>query len=100
MTPGSADARDLSAAVTALARGELIVLVDDRSPEIGGYLCCGARHVDAHKINFMVTHGRGLTSACDDRTAHAAPRHTDDGGGHAVLATPGLRCFDRVFATV
>jgi len=61
MTNSEAPARELTAAAAALARGEIIVLVDDRNPEIGGYLCCGARHVDAHKINFMVTHGRGLT---------------------------------------
>lgn len=52
---------DLQSATDALSRGELVVLVDAGHPDVGGYLCCSARHVDPRKINFMVTHGRGLT---------------------------------------
>jgi 3,4-dihydroxy 2-butanone 4-phosphate synthase/GTP cyclohydrolase II len=52
--------RDLAAAVAALGRGDLVVLYDDRHPASGGYFCCSAVRTDAHKINFMVTHGRGL----------------------------------------
>jgi 3,4-dihydroxy 2-butanone 4-phosphate synthase/GTP cyclohydrolase II len=52
--------RDLAAVTAALRRGELIVLYDDRHPEAGGYFCAPATRIDAHKINFMVTHGRGL----------------------------------------
>jgi 3,4-dihydroxy 2-butanone 4-phosphate synthase/GTP cyclohydrolase II len=52
---------ELAAARLALAAGELVVLYDERHPENGGYFCCSARLVDANKINFMVTHGRGLT---------------------------------------
>jgi 3,4-dihydroxy 2-butanone 4-phosphate synthase/GTP cyclohydrolase II len=52
--------RDLAAAVAALGRGDLVVLYDDRHPGSGGYFCCSAVRIDAQKINFMVTHGRGL----------------------------------------
>jgi len=52
--------RDLAASVAALGRGDLVVLYDDRHPASGGYFCCSAVRTDARKINFMVTHGRGL----------------------------------------
>jgi 3,4-dihydroxy 2-butanone 4-phosphate synthase/GTP cyclohydrolase II len=50
----------LTAATRAIARGEIVLLVDGRHPDVGGYLCCGGLAVEAAKINFMVTHGRGL----------------------------------------
>jgi len=51
--------RTLGPAIAALSRGELVVVYDDAHPENGGYLCASARRIDAEKINFMVTHGRG-----------------------------------------
>jgi 3,4-dihydroxy 2-butanone 4-phosphate synthase/GTP cyclohydrolase II len=47
-------------AVSALARGELIVLCDDAKSRPEGYLCGSGRRIDAPKVNFMVTHARGL----------------------------------------
>ena len=47
-------------AAESLARGDTIVLYDDAHPELGGHLCCSATRVDADKINFMITHARGL----------------------------------------
>ncbi|TFH21912.1 MAG: GTP cyclohydrolase II [Myxococcales bacterium] len=56
----------------ALARGEMIVLYDDAHPELGGHICCSAKRVDADKINFMITHARGLIClAMSEKRMHA-----------------------------
>jgi 3,4-dihydroxy 2-butanone 4-phosphate synthase/GTP cyclohydrolase II len=47
-------------AVAALARGELIVVVDSADRENEGDLVMAAEHVTPQAINFMATHGRGL----------------------------------------
>lgn len=49
-----------AAAVAAIARGELIVVVDDENRENEGDLIVAAEHADASAINYMITHGRGL----------------------------------------
>jgi 3,4-dihydroxy 2-butanone 4-phosphate synthase / GTP cyclohydrolase II len=51
---------DLSGATAAIARGAIVVLYDDRHVESGGYFCSSATRIDAQKVNFMVTYGRGL----------------------------------------
>ncbi len=40
--------------------GKLIVLVDDEDRENEGDLVIAAQHCDAHAVNFMTKHGRGL----------------------------------------
>jgi 3,4-dihydroxy 2-butanone 4-phosphate synthase/GTP cyclohydrolase II len=52
--------RSLRETAARLAHGEMLLLYDDSHPESGGYFICSAQHVDPVKINFMVTHGRGL----------------------------------------
>jgi 3,4-dihydroxy 2-butanone 4-phosphate synthase/GTP cyclohydrolase II len=47
-------------AVAAIARGEIVVIVDDEDRENEGDLIVAAEHADAAKINFMITYGRGL----------------------------------------
>ncbi|NJP66308.1 3,4-dihydroxy-2-butanone-4-phosphate synthase [Streptomyces spiramenti] len=47
-------------AVAAIARGELVVVVDDEDRENEGDLIVAADHATAEAVNFMVTHGRGL----------------------------------------
>ncbi|OIQ88923.1 3,4-dihydroxy-2-butanone 4-phosphate synthase [mine drainage metagenome] len=54
---GLADPREVIAAV---ARGELVVMVDDENRENEGDLIVAADFADARAINFMITHGRGL----------------------------------------
>ncbi len=49
-----------AAAVAAIARGELIVVVDDENRENEGDLIVAAEYADAAAINYMITHGRGL----------------------------------------
>ncbi len=47
-------------AIEVLARGEMVVVVDDTSRENEGDLVMPATEVDADDINFMTKHGRGL----------------------------------------
>ncbi len=50
----------LRAAVSALAKGQIIVLTDDADRENEGDLCIAAEHASPEVINFMAVHGRGL----------------------------------------
>jgi 3,4-dihydroxy 2-butanone 4-phosphate synthase/GTP cyclohydrolase II len=54
------DAARLDAAVECLAAGEIVILYDDRDSYAGGCLCAVARRIDPDKVNFLVTHARGL----------------------------------------
>jgi len=47
-------------AVAAIARGEIIVVVDDEDRENEGDLTMAASKVTPEAVNFMVKHGRGL----------------------------------------
>ena len=47
-------------AIKAIARGELIVVVDDEDRENEGDLICAAEAATPEKINFMAKYGRGL----------------------------------------
>ncbi|MBF4461747.1 MULTISPECIES: 3,4-dihydroxy-2-butanone-4-phosphate synthase [unclassified Rathayibacter] len=47
-------------AIAAIARGEIVVVVDDEDRENEGDLVMAADHVTPQAINFMITHGRGL----------------------------------------
>ncbi len=61
--PDSGDASGfapISAAIEAIARGEMIIVVDDEDRENEGDLVMAASAVTPEAINFMVTHGRGL----------------------------------------
>ncbi len=48
------------AALDAIRRGEMVILVDDEDRENEGDLCMAAEKVTPDAINFMATHGRGL----------------------------------------
>jgi 3,4-dihydroxy-2-butanone 4-phosphate synthase len=61
---------DARAAVAAIARGEMVVVVDDEDRENEGDLIVAAEHVTPRIVNFMITHGRGLVClALDERRA-------------------------------
>jgi 3,4-dihydroxy 2-butanone 4-phosphate synthase / GTP cyclohydrolase II len=47
-------------AVAAIARGEMVIVVDDEGRENEGDLTIAAEKVTPAAINFMATHGRGL----------------------------------------
>lgn len=47
-------------AITAISKGEIIIVVDDENRENEGDFVCAAEKVTPEIINFMATHGRGL----------------------------------------
>src|SRR4030043_852186 len=47
-------------AIDDIAKGKLVILVDDEDRENEGDLCLAAEKVTPHTINFMAKHGRGL----------------------------------------
>ena len=49
--------------IDAIRRGEIVIVVDDDDRENEGDLVCAAELITAEKVNFMVTHGRGLLCA-------------------------------------
>jgi 3,4-dihydroxy 2-butanone 4-phosphate synthase/GTP cyclohydrolase II len=50
----------IDAAVDAIARGEIIIVMDAEDRENEGDFICAAEKVTPEIINFMITHGRGL----------------------------------------
>ncbi|HWI71307.1 MAG TPA: bifunctional 3,4-dihydroxy-2-butanone-4-phosphate synthase/GTP cyclohydrolase II, partial [Baekduia sp.] len=54
---------EVDVAVAAIARGEMVVVVDSASRENEGDLVLAADHVTPEAINFMATHARGLICA-------------------------------------
>ncbi|MFH1919812.1 MAG: 3,4-dihydroxy-2-butanone-4-phosphate synthase [Planctomycetota bacterium] len=50
-------------AVEAVARGEIIIVMDDEYRENEGDFICAAEKVTPQVVNFMITHGRGLPCA-------------------------------------
>ena len=47
-------------AIRAIAKGDLIVVVDDEDRENEGDLICAAEAATAEKVKFMAKFGRGL----------------------------------------
>jgi len=47
-------------AITAIRRGEIVIVVDDPDRENEGDFVMAADRVTAEAVNFMITHGRGL----------------------------------------
>ncbi|RMF90663.1 MAG: 3,4-dihydroxy-2-butanone-4-phosphate synthase, partial [Planctomycetota bacterium] len=50
-------------AVDAIARGEVVIVLDDEQRENEGDFICAAEKVTPEIVNFMITHGRGLLCA-------------------------------------
>jgi 3,4-dihydroxy 2-butanone 4-phosphate synthase/GTP cyclohydrolase II len=50
----------VEAAVEAVARGEIVIVMDDENRENEGDFICAAEKVTPQIVNFMITHGRGL----------------------------------------
>jgi 3,4-dihydroxy 2-butanone 4-phosphate synthase/GTP cyclohydrolase II len=61
----------VDAAVEAIARGEVVIVVDAEDRENEGDFICAAERVTPEIVNFMITHGRGqlcmpiLPEVCD-----------------------------------
>ena len=98
-------------AIAAIARGEMVVVVDDENRENEGDLIAAADYATPEVINFMITHGRGLVclSLTADRAAELAlppmVAHNEDHMGTAFTVsidgtpangvTTGISAFDR-----
>jgi 3,4-dihydroxy 2-butanone 4-phosphate synthase/GTP cyclohydrolase II len=50
----------VGAAIEAIRKGRMVILVDDEDRENEGDLCIAAEKVAAQAVNFMAKHGRGL----------------------------------------
>jgi 3,4-dihydroxy-2-butanone 4-phosphate synthase len=61
---------EIEEVVAAIARGEMVVVVDDENRENEGDLIVAAEHATNDVINFMITQGRGLV--CTALTATRA----------------------------
>jgi 3,4-dihydroxy 2-butanone 4-phosphate synthase / GTP cyclohydrolase II len=49
----------IDAAVEAISRGEVVIVMDDENRENEGDFICAAEKVTPEIVNFMITHGRG-----------------------------------------
>jgi 3,4-dihydroxy 2-butanone 4-phosphate synthase/GTP cyclohydrolase II len=104
--PGLARVED---AIDAIARGEMVVVVDSPARENEGDLVMAAEHVTPAAINFMATHGRGLICcalAAERLSQLELPpmvQHSTDPRGtafhvsvdHRTRATTGISASDR-----
>ena len=92
----------------ALARGEMIVLTDDENRENEGDLVMAAEMATPEKVNFIVTHARGLLCAPITKTRalelglHEMTRNTDPLGTCFTISvdanegtTTGISAGDR-----
>ncbi|MGE3844799.1 MAG: bifunctional 3,4-dihydroxy-2-butanone-4-phosphate synthase/GTP cyclohydrolase II [Vicinamibacterales bacterium] len=57
---GQSPFASVEAAIAAIQRGELVIIVDDEDRENEGDLTIASDRVTPEAINFMATHGRGL----------------------------------------
>lgn len=55
-------------AIAAIGRGEIVMVVDDEHRENEGDFILAAEHATPEKINFLVTHARGLVCVALDKT--------------------------------
>jgi 3,4-dihydroxy 2-butanone 4-phosphate synthase/GTP cyclohydrolase II len=65
---GSGGLATIEEAVAAIARGEMVVVVDSPDRENEGDLVMAAECVTPEAINFMATHGRGLICVAMERS--------------------------------
>ncbi|MEU5535601.1 3,4-dihydroxy-2-butanone-4-phosphate synthase [Streptomyces sp. NPDC020362] len=102
---------DIEDAIAAIARGEMIVVLDDEDRENEGDLIVAADHATPEVINFMITHGRGLVCVAitseraielelppmvarnQDHHGTAFTVSVDGAPAHGV--TTGISAFDR-----
>ena len=78
----------------ALARGRMIVLMDDEDRENEGDLLVAAHFADADAVNFMATHGRGIIclalTAGRCRRLGLAPQAKSGNGGFGTNFTVSI----------
>lgn len=102
---------EISEAIAAISRGEIVIVVDDEDRENEGDLVVAAELATPEIVNFMITHGRGLVciSITEDRASElnlppmtetntesmltAFTVSVDGGREHGV--TSGISAFER-----
>ena len=63
--------RGLHDATAALRDGRMVLVIDDQSDNVGGYLCAAGSRITPDQVNFMVTHARGhICVAMSDERMH------------------------------
>ena len=80
----------LEDAIDAMARGDMVIVVDDEDRENEGDLVVAAEHATAAAINFMATHGRGLICLAmrgDALDRLAIPMMVPDGDNRSGFGT-------------
>jgi 3,4-dihydroxy 2-butanone 4-phosphate synthase / GTP cyclohydrolase II len=105
-------------AVAAVARGEMVIVVDDADRENEGDFVMAAEKVTPEAVNFMVTHGRGLVCmpmtgervdelrlpamvpevAATQETAFTVSVDLDEPGNTGISAFDRARCIARLVA--
>jgi 3,4-dihydroxy 2-butanone 4-phosphate synthase/GTP cyclohydrolase II len=88
-------------AISALQRGELIIVVDDEDRENEGDFVCAAETITPEQVDFMLRIGRG--TLCVPMSAEDANRLklrpvVDEGNNTAPNKTAFLRAVDHVSA--
>ena len=89
-----------------IRRGEMVIVTDDENRENEGDLVCAAQLITPEKINFMITHARGLVCApiTEERAKELGilrPPSTDHfktaftESVDALSGTTGISAFDR-----
>ena len=80
----------VDAALEAIARGEVVIVVDAEDRENEGDFICAAEKVTPEIVNFMITHGRGqlcmplLPEVCERLKLHPDGRVEHRPLGHFV----------------
>ena len=105
-------------AITAIQRGEIVIVVDDADRENEGDFVMAADWVTPEAVNFMVTHGRGLVclpmtgerldgldiapmvpdAAGPDHTAFTVSIDLNERGNTGISALDRARCIRRATA--
>jgi 3,4-dihydroxy 2-butanone 4-phosphate synthase/GTP cyclohydrolase II len=87
-------------AIRRYRSGELLILVDDENRENEGDLILAAEHVSAEKINFMITHGRGLVcvpiTEQRGRTLGLPPMCPENSALHGTYFTVSVDAKDEI----
>ena len=85
----------IDAAVEAIARGEVIIVMDDEDRENEGDFVCAAEKITPEIVNFMITHGRGQNLHADPSGGMRPAEARHDGGKQYGSLGNELYCSGR-----
>lgn len=64
--------RNVLQAIDDIKNGKMVVMIDDENRENEGDIVCAAAFCDSQKVNFMITHAKGVL--CAPLTARLAKK--------------------------